>query len=99
VSLSAPRGRFEGVDAEDERDDFNRVALREGEAEGLIDSSCLMAATRAVLSSWASSPSTDSSRLTSAAAPSFADGAGEVSLLLRPMSAMIQTIWKSREMN
>lgn len=86
MSASAPKGRFEDVvDAEDERDDFNRVGFRDGEIEGPPDSSCLIVATRVLLSSWASSPSTDFSRLTVTGAPSSKDDRLEESLLRRPI--------------
>lgn len=97
VSLSAATGRFEGVDAEDERDDFMRAGCREGEIDGLAESSCLMAATRVELSSSASSPSTDPSVLTSIVSDSFTDRCREESLLTRPILTVILMIAESKE--
>jgi hypothetical protein len=89
---SAAEGRFEEADeVDEEREDLSFVAGIEGDSEPLAASSCLMAATRALLGSSGISSSTDASRLTSGPKSSSADSSLDEFLLRRPISTMTAT--------
>jgi len=86
LSLSKARGRLEDeVEVDDERDATGRTAARAADSDGLAESSCLMAATRVLLSSSASSVSTDSSRLTASVGSSSTDSSLDDLRLRRPI--------------
>ena len=94
ASRLSAKGRLDEVDADDEREDFNRTGLSEGETEGLAELSCLIAATRALLISRASSQSPDGSRLIPTVDPSSTEGGADDSLLSRTIAAEIGAILK-----
>jgi len=92
AAKSAAEGGLEVDDeVDDEREDLIFVAGDEVDSDGLAASSCLMAATRALLGSSGISPSTDSSRLSSGVLSSSVDSIRDDFRLRRPMFTMNPT--------
>lgn len=97
ATKSAAEGGLEVDDeVDDERDDLFFVAGDEVNSDGLAASSCLMAATRALLGSSGISPSANSSRLSSGVVASSSLGSSRDGFLpKRPIFTMNSTYVRS----
>lgn len=96
ATKSAAEGGLEVDDeVDDEREDLIFAVGEDVDSDGLAASSCLMAATRALLGSSGISPSADSSRLSSGVAPSSLGSSRDDVLLKRPMFTMTSTYVRS----